>query len=165
MCSLGCRPTLISKSQEIANGQTLFFAPLQMLYFYQSNASGPAVDLVGEIGDFRGPGPGMVIWATLGASETAGGANKPPNAPSFMRPDFPTAVKSYICPIRLIHKLLHSWVGNRARFNVVIGARIGVKSAEQSYYDGSSPSFPNWPQVWCQIAKVMEPSGIRPIVS
>ena len=55
----------------------------------------------GEIGDFRGPGPGMVIWATLGAPETAGGANKPPNAPSFMRPDFPTAVKSYICPIQL----------------------------------------------------------------
>ena len=123
-----------------------------MLYFYQSNAFGAvaSVDL-GEIGDFRGPGPGMVIWATLGASETAGGANKPPNAPSFMRPAFPTAVKSYICPIRLIRKLLHCWVGNRARFNVVIGARIGVKSAEQSYYDGTSPSLLNWTKVWCQI--------------
>ena len=58
--------------------------PLQMLYFYQSNGFGAAVDL-GEIGDFRGSGLVMVIWATLGASETARGANKPPNALSFMR--------------------------------------------------------------------------------
>ena len=64
----------------MSTGQTLF---VEMLYFYQSNACG-AVDL-GEIGDFRGSGLVMVIWATLGASETARGANKPPNAPSFMR--------------------------------------------------------------------------------
>ena len=67
----------------MSTGQTLFFFFVEMLYFYQSNACG-AVDL-GEIGDFRGSGLVMVIWATLGASETARGANKPPNAPSFMR--------------------------------------------------------------------------------
>ena len=67
----------------MSTGQTLFFFFVETLYFYQSNACG-AVDL-GEIGDFRGSGLVMVIWATLGASETARGANKPPNALSFMR--------------------------------------------------------------------------------
>ena len=113
-------------------------------------------------------GQGMVIWATLAASESARGSNKPPNAlcASFMyQPGLPAAVKCCICRIRLIHGMLLVGLATERglircyrRQNLRKICRAELLWLEQVFPPKLAPSLlQNW-QLWNQTYRVARPN-------